>query len=210
MGKNILTFSVPILFFMAAGIQAREGDVENTCCLAETNFYGKILTGVNFLQSSKIDANTITYKPGYLIGGSLGYSWQNSLCLEGEYAFRRNAIDKALFFEQGSSSHGYFQTSSCMANLLWNVPCSLWEGAFGNIDSFIGAGIGADFQHMHSSNDQIIFDQKWSHFAWQAMVGLTCPVFDKAEMTLEYKFHQGGSHCYNHLLGVGFVFKFDR
>ena len=44
------------------------------------------------------------------------------LRLEAEYAFRRNAIRKIHFFAEGSSKHGHFQTSSYMANLLWDLP----------------------------------------------------------------------------------------
>ena len=130
------------------------------------------------------------------------------LRLEAEYAFRRNAIKKIDFFVEGSSKHGHFQTSSYMANLLWDLPLSSWGCAFWNIQPFIGAGIGYDFQQMHSSNSRIIFNQKWNHFSWQVMAGLAYPIFCNTEITLEYKFHQGGRHFYNHSIGIGLVYKF--
>ena len=128
--------------------------------------------------------------------------------LEAEYAFRRNDIRKIHFFAEGFSKHGHFQASSYMANLLWDLPLSSWECAFWNIQPFIGAGIGYDFQQMHSSNSRIVFNQKWNHFSWQLMAGLAYPIFCNTEITLEYKFHQGGCHFYNHSLGVGLVYKF--
>jgi outer membrane autotransporter protein len=96
-----------------------------------------------------------------------------------------------------------------MANLLWDLPLSSWGCAFWNIQPFIGAGIGYDFQQMHSSNSRIIFNQKWHHFSWQVMAGLAYPLFCNTEITLEYKFHQGGCHFNNHSVGVGLVYKFD-
>lgn len=208
MKKNILLLMMSLLFFIAADAQAQEWCDEDFCCVEETDFYAKILSGVNFLQNDGTGRNKTTYHTGYIIAGSLGYSWHYGLSLEAEYAFRRNAIRKIHFFGEGSSRHGHFQTSSYMVNLLWELPSSSWGCSFWNIQPFIGAGIGYDFQQMHSSNSRIIFNQKWHHFSWQAMGGLAYPIFCNTELTLEYKFHQGGCHFYNHSVGVGVVYKF--
>lgn len=214
MKKNILLLFMSLLFFMAAYAQAQEWlaegpcSFEDSCCVHETNFYAKILSGANFLQNTSSNGNKSTYKTGYIIAGSLGYCWRYGLFLEAEYAFRRNNIRKIHFFVDGFSKHGHFQTSSYMVNLLWDLPLSSWKCGFGNIQPFIGAGIGYDSQQMHSSNSRIIFSQKWSHFSWQMMAGLASPIFCNTEMTLEYKFHQGGCQFYNHSVGVGLVYKF--
>lgn len=214
MKKNIRLLLMSLLFFMAADAQAQEWCAEdsccdeNSCCVDETNFYAKILGGVNFLQNTEISGNKATYQTGYMIAGALGYCWRYGLRLEGEYAYRRNAIRKIHFFEEGSSRHGHFQTSSSMVNLVWDLPLSSWGCALWNIQPFIGTGIGYDFQHMHSSNSSIVFNQKWNHFSWQLMAGLAYPIFCNTEMTLEYKFHQGGCHFYNHSVGVGLAYKF--
>lgn len=203
MKKNILRLLMALLFCMAADAQAQEVYTEDPCCVNETNFYAKIFGGANFLQNTSIDKNKSTYQTGYLIAGSLGYRGCYGLRLEAEYAFRRNAIRKIHFYGEGSSKHGHFQTSSYMGNLLWDVPLSSWGCAFWNLQPFIGAGIGYDFQQMHSSNSRVNFNQKWHHFSWQVMTGLAYPIFCNTEITLEYKFHQGGCHFYNHSVGVG-------
>lgn len=214
MKKNILLLLMSFLFFMAAHAQAQEWcaedsySYEDSCCVDEMNFYAKILGGANFLQNIQIKGNNSTYQTGYIIGGSLGYCWRYGLRLEAEYAFRRNAIRKIHFFAEGFSKHGHYQASSYMANLLWDLPLSSWGCAFWNIHPFIGAGIGYDFQQMHSSNSRIVFNQKWNHFSWQLMAGLAYPIFCKTEITLEYTFHQGGCHFNNHSIGVGLVYKF--
>lgn len=215
MKKNILLLIMSFLFFMTTGAQAQEWNgkdsccYEDNCCVDATDFYAKILTGVNFLQNTSIDGNKAKYQAGYIIAGSVGYRWCNGLRVEAEYAFRRNDISKIDFIDEGSSKHGHFQTSSYMANVLWDVPLSSWGCEFCNIQPFIGAGIGYDFQQMHSSNSRIIFNQKWNRFSWQLMAGLAYPIFCNTDITVEYKFHQGGCHFYNHTLGFGFVYQFD-
>lgn len=208
MKKTILLLLMSLLLFMAPEAQAEEG-CEDSCCEDGTQFYAKILGGVNFLQNTTINENRATYEPGYIIAGSLGYCWRYGLRLEAEYAYRRNSLSKIRFFQQGRSHNGHYQASSYMANLLWDVPLSTWGCALGNIQPFLGAGIGYDFQQMHSSNSRVIFNQKWRHFSWQLMAGLAYPIFCNAEITLEYTFHQGGSHFNNHSLGVGLIYKFD-
>lgn len=209
MKKNLLLLLMSLLFFMVSDAQAQEWCPEDSYCLEETQFYAKILGGANFLQNTYITGNKATYQTGYMVGGSLGYCWRYGLRLEGEYAYRRNAIRKINFFDGDSSNHGHFQTTSYMANLLWDLPLSSWECALWNIQPFVGAGIGYDFQQMHSSTDSIVFNQKWNHFSWQLTGGLAYPIFCNTEITLEYKFHEGGCHFYNHVVGVGLAYTFD-
>lgn len=213
MKKTILPLLISLLFFMTVDAEEWfEEDIwccEDICCFDETPFYAKVLGGVNFLQNTSIQGNRASYQKGYIFAGSLGYSWCNGVRLEAEYAYRRNAISKIHFCGQGCSKRGHFQASSYMANLLWDLPLSTWWCAFGEIQPFLGAGIGYDFQKMHSANSSIIFNQKWRHFAWQVMAGFAFPIFCNAELTLEYQFHQGGCHFNNHSLGVGFIYQFD-
>ncbi len=178
------------------------------CCSEMTNIYAKLFGGANFLQSTTIDENKASYQPGYIFAGSLGYCWRYGLHVEAEYAFRRNAIDKIDFFIGDSSNHGYFQTNSYMANLLWYLPLCSWGCSFWYIRPLFGAGIGYDAQRMHASNSSIVFNQKWHHFSWQLMAGLAFPIFCNTEFTLEYKFHQGGSQFNNHAIGIGLTYKF--
>lgn len=214
MKRNILLPLMSLLFFIAADARAQEWDAQDlccykhSCCVGEMNFYGKIFGGANFLQNTALNGNKSKYHTGYTVAGSLGYCWCYGLRVEGEYAYRRNTIRKIHFFGQGASKHGHFQTSSYMANLLWDLPLSSWGYTFCNIRPFVGGGIGYDLQQMHSSNSRIDFHQKWNHFSWQLMAGLAYPIFCNTEMTFEYKYHQGGCHFYNHSIGVGLSYKF--
>lgn len=197
--KNIIQFTMLLLFFIAADAQAQE------CCEEDPCYYVKIWGGVNFLENTVITENRSAYCSGYIIAGSLGYCWDYGLSFEAEYAFRRNAIKEIHFFVEGYSERGHFQASSYMANLFWDLPLSSY---FENFQPFIGAGIGHDYQKMHSCNSRVVFKQKWNHFAWQLMAGISYPLYCNVDSTLEYKFHQGGCRFYNHSVGVGIIYKF--
>src|ERR1700733_13914438 len=146
MKKNILLLLMPLLVFMAADAQAQEWYpqdfccYEDCCCVDETNFYAKVLSGVNFLQNRERREKNSTFQTGYIISGSLGYCWCYGLRLEAEYAYRRNQIRKIHFYGEGHSKHGHVQASSYMANLLWDLPLSSWGCEFWDIQPFIGAG----------------------------------------------------------------------
>ena len=75
------------------------------------------------------------------------------------------------------------------------------------IPSFVGAGIGYDFQQRHATNSLINFSSKMEPFSWQMMAGLAYPLFFNTEMTLEYKFNEVVIF-YNHSIGVGLIYKF--
>lgn len=197
-----------LLVFSATCAQAEECCDQETCCVDQPNFYTKILGGFNFLQTSANEGIRAKYQTGYIISASLGYTRCHEFYVEAEYSFRRNNLRKIHFSGRNFSMEGHFQSSSYMANLLWNLPLSSWNCSFWDIKPFIGGGIGYDFQQRHASNSFFIYDQKWHHFSWQVMAGLSTPIFCNTEVTLEYKFHQGGCHFYNHSIGIGLVYKF--
>ena len=203
MKKPIPLLLLILLFFRTADAQS-----DDNCSIDKKCFYAKFFSGANFLPNTTIDENKCSYQTGYILSGSLGYFFCYGLHVEAEYAYRNNAISKIDFYGQGSSDDGNFQTSSAMANLLWDLPLCSWGYRFWNIRPFFGTGVGCDWQQMDALSSRIDFQQKWTHFSWQLMTGLAFPIFRNAEITLEYKFHQGGGHFYNQSVGIGLVYKF--
>lgn len=203
MKKMISSIFMSLSCFMLIDVQADDWCVEDPCCFDESSLYAKLFAGANFLQNTSISGNKATYETGYIISGSLGYRFCSDFRAEAEYAYRRNEIRKIRFISEGDSKRGHFQSSSVMANLYWDVPLCCW------FQTFIGAGIGYDFQQMHASNTRVVFDQKWRHFAWQLMAGAFYPVFCNTELSVEYRFHQAGCNFYNHSIGVGLTYEFD-
>lgn len=208
MKKTILIILMSLVFIIPADAQALKWNGVKFCCIDTNNSYVKLLSGFNFLQNTSINGNTASYETGYIIAGSWGYCWRYGLILEAEYAFRHNGINEINLVGQGSSSNGHYQASSYMANLLWNVPLCSLGCKLGNPKPFIGAGIGYDHHQIRTSNSLVVFQQYWDHFAWQLMAGLVFPFYCNTELTMEYKFHQGNTHFYNHTFGIGIVYSF--
>lgn len=215
MKKNTVLIFASFLIFCSANAQPEEWCDQNFCCYQDNsnchdrNFYATISGGVNFLQNTRINGNKTTYQTGYIVGGAFGYHWCNGFSVEGEYAYRKNNISNIHFFQQGSSKSGHLHTSSLMANLLWNMPLSSWGMTWCGIQPYIGAGIGYDRQCMHSSNSRVVFNQKWNHFSWQVMAGLSYPIFCDTDLIFDYKFHQGGCDFNNHAFVIGLTYRFD-
>lgn len=181
------------------------------CCFEEpTNYYAEILGGPNFLQTETNGGIKSNYQTGYIIAGSLGYRWCYGMRLEGEYAFRRNNLKSIHFFGRTFSTRGHFQSSSYMANLLWDIPVMRWGCYFWNLQPLIGVGIGYDCQQVKWHNEGLIFNSNKKHFAWQAIAGLSYPVMCNTMISLVYKFHKGGfSYINNHSLGIGLRYQFS-
>jgi opacity protein-like surface antigen len=211
--KNFFLLMATILVSISANIQAQ--NCYDFCCgdpcnEYKNNFYAEILGGANFLQTETKGGIKSHYQTGYIVSGSLGYRWCYGLRGEAEYAFRRNCLKKAHFFERSFSIGGHFQSSSYMANVLWDLPLSDWGCDFWGIRPFIGGGIGYDFQQIRASSRGLSFKENKKNFAWQVIAGLGYPIFCNTDISLEYKFHKGGfKHLYNHSLGVGLTYNFD-
>lgn len=158
-------------------------------------FYAELFGGANFIQNTQKNSH---YQTGYIISGSLGYRLCYGLRLEGEYAYRRNAL------KNGSSGH--FQSSSYMANVLWDFSGLGFQ--CGPFYPFIGGGVGYDVQQIFANSEESCHDEM-KDFAWQAMAGVAYPILCNADLFVEYKFHRGGfCHLYNHSIGMGISFRF--
>lgn len=191
----------------------------NTCIQAEDYFdyihsdeskiYAEVFGGANFLQTQTSGGVKSDYQTGYVLSGSLGYRWCYGLRLEAEYAFRKNSARKVHFLGRNFNLHGHFQSSSYMANLLWDLPVYAWGYSFCNIKPFVGAGVGYDFQQIHAKNAGLTLNQSKKDFAWQVIAGLSYPLFCNTDISIEYKFHKGGfSYIYNHSVGLSLTYKF--
>lgn len=172
-------------------------------------YYAKISGGVNFLQTDRRGGVDYNFETGFIFSGSLGTHLCHGFHLEAEYAFRRNCGNNVHFFGRTFSVGGHFQSSSYMANLIWDVPLEKWGCYFCGIQPFIGGGIGYDIQHIHLCNYSFTMHGCKKDFAWQILAGLKYPVFCHADLSLSYKFHQGGfSQIYCHSLEIGLSYNY--
>lgn len=213
MKKIILSLLASML--LCAAVQAQTETCSDCCdwcnddCYDSNVFYAGFFGGANFLQTQKQDGIKYDYQTGYVLSGSLGYLWCYGLRLEAEYAYRRNSLNKVHFFGRSFRIHGHFQSSSYMANLLWDLPLEMWGCQCWRLRPFIGGGIGYDIQRINTHNEGLVFKETKRDFAWQVIAGLEYPLFCNTDISLEYKFHKGGfNHIYNHSLGIGIDCKF--
>lgn len=168
------------------------------------NMYSELFIGANILQTNPKD-----YETGYDISFALGYRCPYGFRFEGEYAYRRNELEEKHFHHCKGS--GFFQSSSYMANFLWDMPLTSWGLDFCSIFPFGGAGVGYDFQQVHTKHKNHLARSNTisEHFSWQVIAGLSYPITYTANITLEYKYHKGGlDNIYNHSVGIGLLCKF--
>lgn len=210
MRKSILSLVVSMLLCSSASAQF---EAPYDCCYEECPaadpFYAALFGGANFLQTKKNGGIKYDYQTGYIVSGSLGYRWCYGLRLEGEYAYRRNSLDRVHFFGRSFSMHGHLQSSSFMANVLWDLPLSRWGCECWGVRPFIGAGIGCDCQQIKAHSEAFNVRISKTHFAWQVIAGIDYSLFCNTDISLKYQYHQGGfSHIHNHSLGIGLTYKF--
>ncbi len=189
-------------------------DFDNSCCDEyecsedNLNFYAEVYGGSNYLQTETSGGIKSNFKTGYILGGSLGYRFCYGVRLEAEYAFRKNSYESVHFFGRTFSMDGHFQSSSIMANLLWDIPFASWGWNLWNVQPIIGAGIGYDSQKIRGVNETMHYDQTCRQFAWQMTAGLSYPLFSNIDIAVEYKFHKGGfNYIYDHSVVGGLTVK---
>jgi opacity protein-like surface antigen len=114
------------------------------------------------------------WHPGYAVGGSVGYAWNNGFKLEVEGSFRHNKR------KGDSSTKGNHQSGACLANALYQFNMWCWP-----LDVYFGVGAGyVNCYHRHhntTSNDR-------DGFAWQFIGGVAVPFLERMELTVDYRY----------------------
>lgn len=215
--RKIVTYLLTSLCFLfSATSEAKIGNAfcedfgMTPCCDdQQNNYYAEIFGGANFIQSNRRSHVKSSFKTGYTIAASIGYKWCYGIRWEAEYAFRRNQVKNIHFFGRSFGSNGHYQSSSYMANLFWDIPLKCWGLDAYGLRPFIGGGIGWDYQILRARRHHTTFRDSKKHFAWQGMAGLTLPLYFHTDLSLEYRYHQGGlTYLHNHTVGVGVKYNF--
>lgn len=163
-------------------------------------FYAGGLGAANFLETNKRHHQRQKFNVGYAAGGLVGYRWCQGWRLEGEATYRNNQRRTR---SSRSSNRGHYHSWSFMANGYYefaDYSCFLWD-----ITPYVDAGIGYTTQRTHRRrNDTSSSSRHKKHgFAWQVGAGLSYPIWECAEISLDYRFHKGRERkFYNHTLGA--------
>lgn len=114
------------------------------------------------------------WKPGYVVGGSVGYAWNNGFHLEAEGSFRYNKR------KGEQTSKGNHQSAAYLANAIYqfNIWCLPLDMYFG-----VGGGYVNCYHrhHFETSDDR-------DGFAWQFIGGLSVPVTKRIDFTVDYRY----------------------
>lgn len=205
MKKTIL--SLLTLFCISA--QADEVICQNNW-FDPSKIYVEAFGGANFISSVHDDGAKLNFKPGYTLSGSLGYHLPYGLRMEGEYAYRRNSIKNIHYSGETYSLNAHFETSSIMANLIWDIPLTEWGCDVGVIP-FVGFGLGYDNQSFHINHRSASFSDHKQGLGKQLIAGLSYPLSCRTKLSVTYKFHQGSVRkIYNHAIGLGLTYDFGK
>lgn len=171
---------------------------------SEGNFYAKMLGGGNFIQTKEHHGVKSSFQSGFIISGGIGWRGWKGFGLELEYSFRKNTLKKIHFWRRSYEMGGDFQSSSIMANVLWNLPV---EWCF---RPYIGIGCGYDYQQLHVRKLRIIHHlAKREDFSYQVIGGVAYPLTPRLDVALEYKFHKGGfKYIFDHSIEIGCYYNF--
>lgn len=160
-------------------------------CFDEGLYVGGFV-GVNFLDIGKGSG----IKPGFIAGASLGYKFENSIRIEGEFAYRRNTFKRHYHSWHSYSSYmkGSCETYAVMGNIYYDFDLDC------DFTPYIGQGIG--YAHNRTKVHTNRRSRNENVFAYQAMVGVNYKICEKTYAGLEYKFFAPGKHAYDHVIAA--------
>ncbi len=186
--KNILA----LFLLLTCTLMGTKG-YANNCCRDQQQFYAGITGGTSFVSSSLSGAK---FKPGFYVGGAFGYTCTNPFRLEAELLYQRQELDHA---RGGHHGKGHLNTWQGMANVLFECPL------FCNFKVYLGGGAGyACARGKWTSQYSFLgsVHHKKNGFAWQAILGLTYPICQHTDLSVEYRYFDVDSHVTNHKFGL--------
>lgn len=145
--------------------------------------------GLNIAFDSDIDDpvdvfEELSYKPGFAIGGAVGYQLSPNWRLEGEITYRRNEVDDFKISGTNFNADGNVDSVAFMANGYFDFAnSSLWT-------PYLAAGIGTavvSFNDIEVGGATAIDDEDVV-FAFQVGAGIGFEVTPNVTLSLDYRF----------------------
>lgn len=186
----------------------------STLKASEDGPYVQLFGGGNWASldnGNKFKPANLHFKDGYIVGAALGYRIWGSFRMEAEYAYRYNKLNLSIrhIDEDMRPSRmrgtGKVDTSTALANLLWDIPIGEWGFA-----PYIGAGVGYGWSNYRSSGSlRVEANNEISHieipkgrnnangFAWQAIGGVSVPLTLCIDLGIEYRYCKSSQHLRN-------------
>lgn len=207
MKKLILLLLCAVLVAQCETCFAYYGNNECEPC---SGVYLKGFGGLNMAQESRWSHVKYRTNTGFVLGGALGYKF-DIFCLEGEFAYRHNTVDRLRIEDLNIHVTGDIEQWCGFGNALVNIPlhCALAP--------YVGVGFGyrhakpgVNFDDSDDTSFRSFIDSVNEWGVYQAIAGLKLAVSRTANLRLEYRYVDGWSNinCSNHSadLCVGVLF----
>lgn len=145
--------------------------------------------GLNIAFDSDIDDPTgvfdsLSYDPGFAVGGAVGYQLNPNFRFEGEITYRRNELDEFEVSGSNFNADGEVDSVAFMANAFFDFANSTpWT-------PYLGAGLGVavvEWDDVEVLGGKAIDDQD-TVFAFQVGAGLGFEVTPNTTLSLDYRF----------------------
>ncbi len=175
--------------------------------------YAYLPNNIDINQSGNTFSNA-SYKPGFDVGGSLGFK-SNPMRYEGELTYIKanlNHFDVRNFNQIGVG--GYSNATLAMANVFYD-----FQNVIPAIQPFLGGGIGYAWVNSNLNSTGPIGIQQYSGsnsvFAYQASTGLTFNFSENYALNLGYRYiatttpDQLGKYFQANLANLGAIYRFD-
>lgn len=121
--------------------------------------------------------NYIKTYPGSYLGSSMGYKFCNSISVEGEFIYQRHLYH----YPYGPAAH--INIFTYMGNVFYTFDFIKFP-----FKPYLGMGMGYANAKGKETSGTTMF--KRDGVAWQAIAGISYPVCQKTELSLEYRFFQ--------------------
>jgi opacity protein-like surface antigen len=141
------------------------------------NIYVGVQGGLNLTFESEIDGfDALTYDPGFVVSGVVGYKIIPNVRLEGELAYRLNDLDEIV----GFPIPGDMSSLAVMGNVFYDFTTG------SPLTPYIGGGLGVanveiDFDVPGGKDDDTVF-------AYQVALGAAYELSPAAALTLDLRY----------------------
>lgn len=184
---------------LAAAVMFNAAPLSADYCCEEEGLYIGLVGGWNVLSDETVDKVKLDFDSGWMLGGSVGYRYDENWKAEFEVAYRENDIDKARFGGTKVNQKGSVDTWSYMINGFYQI-----DTCYG-IYPELGAGIGFAHSDLKATAGAGTAKEDGTDFAYQLMAGLVMEVTESMDAYIQYRFMHilHDDDLYHHTVGVG-------
>ncbi len=181
-------FLASLVLLMGTLLSANVYSMDN--CYQDCALYAGLLGGPNWLDINPQHNVKLNSKTGYLVGGVVGYRFNQPYRVEAEVSFRRNSYYLANGLLVNKKFEGHENTWAFMGNAYYDLNCHPV------IRPYVGVGLGyATVRHnTHFSSFEEGYSNAYSHkfnengFAYQLMAGVNYRICENVDVGAEYRY----------------------